>query len=152
MKGQNNKVVVIVGDGELNEGSSWEAMLVAASYQLDNLMIIVDRNQFQANMRTENLIPLNPLDKKFEAFGLSVKSVDGHDFNALEESLSQFPFKQGKPSVLIANTLRGKGLPSIQERADRWFCNFSDREVEELIDELHGNRKANITSETLTVR
>jgi transketolase len=152
MKGQNNKVVVIVGDGELNEGSSWEAMLVAASYQLDNLMIIVDRNQFQANMRTEDLIPLNPLDKKFEAFGLSVKSVDGHDFNALEESLSQFPFKQGKPSVLIANTLRGKGLPSIQERADRWFCNFSDREVEELIDELHGNRKANITSETLTVR
>jgi transketolase len=148
----DNRIVVITGDGELNEGSVWEALLVAQAYQLDNLLFIVDRNYFQANIRTEELIPLEPLAPKFEAFGGVVKRVNGHDFAALDEALQQVPFTDGRPSVLIADTVRGRGLPSIQERADRWFCNFTHEEVAELLEELHGVRRATIESEALIVR
>ncbi len=152
MKGGNNKVVVVTGDGELNEGTCWEAALVAQAYQLDNLIWVVDRNHFQANIRTEELIPLEPLQDKFKAFGFAVKRINGHDFDALDQAFAQFPIEAGKPNVIIADTVRGKGLPSIQERADRWFCNFSHEEVDALLKELHGEAQADLTSETLTVR
>lgn len=152
MRGDNNRVVVITGDGELNEGSVWEAVLVAQAYKLDNLIFWVDRNHFQANIRTEELIPLEPLQNKFEAFGCAVKRINGHDFEAMEKAFATIPLQSGKPSVIIADTIRGKGLPSIQERADRWFCNFTHEEVENLLKELHGEEQARLTSETLTVR
>ena len=152
LRKQNNKVVVVVGDGELNEGSMWEAMLVASAYKLDNLMIIVDRNHFQANEKTEDLIPLDPLDKKFEAFGCSPTIVDGHNFEMLEKTISKFPFQKNKISVIIAETVRGKGLPSIERRADRWFVNFKEEEIQQLIKELHGEQSAHLTSETIVAR
>lgn len=152
MRGLSNRVVVITGDGELNEGSVWEAVLVANAYKLDNLLFIVDRNHFQANIRTEELIPLEPLAPKFEAFGWQAKRVDGHSFTELDEALAEMPFGAGRPSVLIADTVRGRGLPSIQERADRWFCNFTHEEVDALLEELHGVRQAEIQSEALIVR
>ncbi|WP_237073737.1 transketolase [Mucilaginibacter mali] len=152
MRGGENKVVCILGDGELNEGTCWEAMLVANAYQLDNLIFVVDRNQFQANIRTEELIPLEPLTDKFEAFGAAVKRINGHSFDALHEAFGAYPFHPGKFNVVIADTMRGKGLPSIQERADRWFCNFSANEIDQLLLELHGNHTTQLTSETLIVR
>ena len=150
--GGNNKVVCILGDGELNEGTCWESVLVANAYKLDNLIFVVDRNHFQANMRTEDLIPLEPLHDKFTAFGAAVKRINGHDFAQLEEAFSTYPFEQGKLNVVIADTVRGKGLPSIQERADRWFCNFSQAEIDQLLLELHGETTTQLTSETLIVR
>ncbi len=152
LRKQKNKIVVIVGDGELNEGSNWEALLVAQAYRLDNLVVVCDRNQFQANIRTEELIPLEPMEKKFEAFGCVTSRVDGHDFKKLHQTFSQLDFENGKPKAVIADTVRGKGLPSIAERADRWFCNFSHDEVEALLKELHGEKKAELQSETLVVR
>lgn len=152
LRGQDNKVVVITGDGELNEGSNWEALLVAHAYRLDNLLIIVDRNEFQANVETEALIPLEPLADKFAAFGCAVERVDGHDFGALHEALRHFPYAANRPTVLIADTVRGKGLPSIARRADRWFCNFTQEEVADLLLELHGADKADLISEALMVR
>jgi transketolase len=152
MRGGKNKVVCILGDGELNEGTCWEAVLVASAYKLDNLIFVVDRNQFQANMATEDLIPLEPLHDKFTAFGASVKRIDGHSFDALHEAFSAYPFETGKLNVVIADTVRGKGLPSIQARADRWFCNFTHEEVESLLKELGGDETTELTSETLVVR
>ena len=154
LRGLDNRIVVITGDGELDEGTVWEALQVAAAKKLDNLLFIVDRNHFQANIRTEELIPLEPLAPKFEAFGGRVRRVDGHDFAALEAGLRALSDGggSGKPAVLIADTVRGRGLPSIQERADRWFCNFSHEEVAALLDELHGARQAEIVSEALIVR
>ncbi|MGZ3757257.1 MAG: transketolase [Mucilaginibacter sp.] len=152
ISGGNNKVICILGDGELNEGTCWEAMLVANAYKLDNLIFVVDRNHFQANMRTEDLIPLEPLAPKFEAFGASVKRINGHSFDELHQAFSAYPFEKGKVNVVIADTVRGKGLPSIQERADRWFCNFNHDEIEQLLLELHGNHDTLLTSETLVVR
>lgn len=152
MRDGKNHVFVILGDGELNEGSIWEGLLVASAKGLDNLVLIVDRNAFQANVPTENLIPLEPLEKKFEAFGCVVKRIDGHDFDAMEAAFSSFPFSTGKPSLVIADTIRGKGLPSIESRADRWFVNFTHDEVAMLLAELHGETEAALTSETLVVR
>jgi transketolase len=152
MRKGSNKVVCILGDGELNEGSCWEAILVANAYELDNLIFVIDRNHFQANVRTEDLIPLEPLHNKFTAFGAAVTRINGHNFDELHKAFSKYPFGKGHLNVVIADTIRGKGLPSIQERADRWFCNFSADEVEQLLEELHGNATTQLTSETLIVR
>lgn len=152
MKKQNNLVIVIVGDGEMNEGSFWEALLVANAYKLDNLVVVVDRNKFQANIRTEYLIPLEPLEKKFEAFNCIATRFNGHDFEMMDDAFRALDFTSGKVNVVIADTVRGKGLPSIQERADRWFCNFTNEEVGSLLAELHGETSAVIKSEILTVR
>lgn len=152
LRGQSNRIYAITGDGELNEGSVWETLLVANAYQLSNLTIIVDRNQFQANVRTEELIPLEPLADKFAAFGCEVRSVDGHDLTELEAAFRALPFNGNRVSVIIANTVRGKGLPSIEARADRWFCAFKENEIRQLLEELYGNVEALIESESLTVR
>lgn len=151
MRGGSNIVVVILGDGELNEGSIWEGCLTAAALKLDNLVVIVDRNHFQANVRTEELIPLEPIPDKFKAFGWDAVSMNGHDFQAMHATFQAWN-PLGKPTAIIADTVRGMGVPSIAERADRWFCNFSQDEVNELIDELHGKSSATLVSETLMVR
>jgi len=152
IRNTDNKIIVVTGDGELNEGSVWESLLVASAYNLDNLTIVVDRNEFQANMETEKLIPLEPLVDKFESFGCEVKRINGHSFDDLENTFTKLPFKKNKPSVIICDTVRGKGLPSIEKKADRWFVNFSKSEIKNLIKELHGEGEANLTSDTLTVR
>jgi len=152
IRGGKNKVVCILGDGELNEGSCWEAVLVANAYKLDNLVFVIDRNHFQANMPTEELIPLEPLADKFIAFGAAVARIDGHNYDALRSAFSKYPFQEEKLNVVIADTVRGKGLPSIERRADRWFCNFSVDEVAQLLQELHGEHATQLTSETLVVR
>jgi transketolase len=164
LRGSRNRIVVITGDGELNEGSVWETLLVANAYGLDNLTLVVDRNQFQANIRTEELVPLEPLSDKFKAFGCLVERIDGHDFHQLEQAFEPVLRPRlerrhatthgsgGKVRVIIADTVRGKGLPSIEARADRWFCSFTAKEVEQLLEELHGDKKAAIESETLVVR
>jgi transketolase len=151
LRGGTNKVYVLLGDGECDEGSVWEGLLVASAHHLDNLVVIVDRNDFQANARTEDLIPLEPLDRKLEAFGWHVRTTDGHDFAALRESFNASG-ADGRPSAIIARTVRGKGLPSIERRADRWFVNVSAAEVQALLEELRGQGHAQLTSETLMVR
>lgn len=152
MRKANNKIVVVVGDGELNEGTNWETLLVANALKLDNLLVIVDRNHFQANIRTEELIPLEPMEDKFRAFGAQVRRINGHSYAELDACFTDIDFISGGPKVVIADTVRGKGLPSIEERADRWFCNFSKEEISSLLQELHGADTTKLTSETLTVR
>lgn len=152
IRNRSNRVVVIVGDGELNEGSNWEACLVAHAYKLDNLVIVVDRNLFQANMRTEELIPMEPLEYKFSSFGCVPVNIDGHDFEDMESAFKNLPLSESKPSVIIAETVRGKGLPSIEARADRWFCNFSHSEIEQLLSEFHTSQRASLHSETIVAR
>jgi len=152
MSGGGNRVFVIVGDGELNEGSVWETALVAAAQKVDNLVFVVDRNEFQANLRTEELVPLEPIEAKFAAFGWATARIDGHDFDDMERSFSRLPFECGKPSVIVANTVRGKGLASMERRADRWFVALSRTEVEALIAELHGGAQAAVNAEAVIVR
>jgi len=136
-----NKIVVVLGDGELNEGSNWEAALVASSKKLDNLIAVVDRNKFQANAETEDIIKLEPLADKFKSFGWGVRTVDGHNFTDLKKAFTRLPIVSGRPNLIIANTIRGKGLPSIESRADKWFSEFTAEEAEMLIEEMKRESK-----------
>jgi transketolase len=151
-RGGRSRVFVLLGDGELDEGSVWEAALVAAAYRLDNLVAVVDRNEFQANARTEELIPLEPIPAKWEAFGWTCRTVDGHSFAALDAAFRHLPFRSGRPGALLARTVRGKGVPSLEARSDRWFANFTAKEVEALVRELRGGAAAALVTEGLVVR
>lgn len=152
LRSGSNRVFVLSGDGELNEGSMWEAILVAASQKLDNLVLVVDRNAYQANVPTETLNPLEPLEAKFQAFGWQAIRIDGHSFPEMEQAFTRIPARPGHPTAIIANTVRGKGLPSIECRADRWFANFTRQEVDDLLLELHGRSSAILASAPLIVR
>ncbi len=152
MSGGKSRVFVVLGDGELDEGSVWESLLVASAKRLDNLVLLIDRNEFQANVRTEELIPLEPLAAKLEAFGASVTTIDGHDFDEMEGALSSLPHEILRPTAIIARTVRGKGLASLERRADRWFVALTDAEVDALLAELRGGQDAVLTSETKVVR
>jgi len=150
--GAPTRVFVIAGDGELDEGSMWEAALVAAAKRLDNLVLVIDRNGFQANVATESLIPLEPLVDKLAAFGFAVTTVDGHDFGALDAAFAGLPAAGGRPCAVVARTVRGKGIPSIEARADRWFVRLSPAELEALTAELHGGASVELASPGLVVR
>jgi transketolase len=142
----------VLGDGECDEGSVWEAALVAAAHKLDNLVAIIDRNGYQANVATEELIPLEPLAPKWEAFGWRAIRVNGHDFDQLDRAFAELPVAHGKPSVIVADTVRNKGLPSLEGKPERWFVKLSPAEVEQLIAELHGASATELTSSPLMVR
>lgn len=152
LRGGPGRVFVLLGDGELDEGSVWEACLVAAAHRLDNLVAVVDRNGFQANLRTEDLLPLEPLTDKFAAFGWSAVATDGHDFDAMEDAFGRLPMAPGRPTVVIARTVRGKGLRSLEARADRWFANFTRAEVDALLRELHDGMAADVRTAGTVVR
>lgn len=111
------KVYTLLGDGELAEGSNWEAAMAASHYNLDNLVAIVDRNMLQITGKTQDVMKLEPLADKFRSFGFAVRSVDGHDINALMELFSQIPFKVGQPNLILARTIKGKGVSFIEDDA-----------------------------------
>ncbi len=112
-------VYTVLGDGEMAEGSNWEAMIFAAHNQLDNLCAILDYNKQQITGSNEEVYGLEPVRQKLEAFGWSVREVDGHDVEALTETLKQLPFEEGKPSFVIAHTTKGKGV-SYMEGVLKW--------------------------------
>lgn len=113
------RVFTILGDGELAEGSNWEAAMAAAHYHLDNLIAIIDRNGLQISGSTEAVNGLEPLDDKFRAFGFAVRHVDGHDLVKLSDTLRNIPFETGKPNLILAHTTKGKGISFI-ENAVEW--------------------------------
>ncbi|MEK9780706.1 MAG: 1-deoxy-D-xylulose-5-phosphate synthase N-terminal domain-containing protein, partial [Gammaproteobacteria bacterium] len=151
IKEYNNKTIVMVGDGEMNEGSVWEGILVANAKKLGNLIVVIDRNQFQANLRTEDLIPLEPLEEKLDSFGWNVSRINGHNFIEMDMAFNK-KHNNSQPHIIISDTIRGKGLPSIEADATRWFVHFSEDEVNMLIEELHGRKVAKLDSEKLLVR
>ncbi len=136
MDGASYKVYTMLGDGELAEGSNWEAALAAAKYGLDSLVAIIDRNRLQITGRTKDILNLEPLAEKFTAFSWSVRTVDGHDIAALTDVIQGVPFEVGKPSLIIANTIKGKGVPFMEDQA-RWHHGVpSDEQYEEAIRSL----------------
>ena len=131
MDKKDYKTYTLLGDGELPEGSNWEAALSAAQYKLDNLCVIIDKNNLQITAATKDVCSTDPLDKKWEAFGWSVKVVDGNDVEALLEVFNSLPFEQGKPSAIIANTIKGKGV-SFMENQLKWHHGVPNKEQYEL--------------------
>jgi len=139
------RVYTLLGDGELAEGSNWESMMVAAHYRLDNLTAIIDRNTLQITGPTEDVCCLEPLGEKLEAFGWSVVAVDGHDVAALGRVLGEVPLEVGKPSAVIARTIKGKGI-SFMENDPKWHHHVPDDEQYEQAQHELDTLLAEITS------
>jgi transketolase len=132
----NYKVYVLLGDGELVEGSNWESFLIAAHYSMDNLTAIIDRNNLQITGRTEDVCDVEPLEKKFRAFNWHVEIVDGHDISVLTDILSKIPFEKNKPNMVIANTIKGKGVSFI-ENDHTWHHHVpNDQQYQQAQEEL----------------
>ena len=135
LDGASFRVFTLMGDGELAEGSNWEAALAAAHYRLDNLTAIVDLNTLQISGRTRDVMNHEPLAEKWASFGWAVRTVDGHDFAALTAALEK-PLEPGKPSMVIARTLKGKGVSFMQDVA-KWHHGVpSDDEYARALAEL----------------
>ena len=117
MDGKTNRVYALMGDGEIAEGQIWEAAMSAAKYELDNLCGIVDVNGLQIDGATKDVMPSEPLDKKWEAFGWNVIKADGHDFESLEKAFNEAAACKGKPSVILAKTVKGKGVSFMENNA-----------------------------------
>ena len=110
MDHKDYRVYAVMGDGEIEEGQVWEAAMAASKYQLDNLCAVLDVNGLQIDGKTDDVMPSGPLDQKFTAFGWNVIPVDGHDYGALEDAFRQAEACKGKPTLLLAHTIKGKGI------------------------------------------
>lgn len=130
----NIKIFVLISDGELNEGTTWESLLFAAHHDLDNLITIVDYNKIQSLDFAKNVLKLEPLNKKFQSFGCNVKNIDGHNFNQIYRSL--LVKKNKKPTVIIANTIKGKGV-GFMENSILWHYKYpNEKELDIALKEL----------------
>ena len=130
------RTFVLLSDGELGEGSNWEAMMFAAHHKLDNLVVIIDYNKLQSLTTIEETLRIEPLAEKAVAFGWSVREVDGHDHSALCRQLSQGPLEDGKPTFLIAHTTKGKGVSFMQNSVEWHYKSPSSAELEAALKEV----------------
>lgn len=134
LQGSSRRTVVVLGDGELQEGSNWEAAMTAAHYGLGSLTAVVDRNRLQQGARTEDTMGLDPLPEKWASFGWEVREVDGHDYHQLLEALTHTG--GSRPVCVIANTVKGKGISFIEDRAAWHHKVPTDEQVESALEEL----------------
>lgn len=140
--GRSYRVFTLLGDGELTEGSNWEAAMSATHYHLDNLIVIVDRNKLQITGPTENVMTLESLFEKFAAFGFALRRCDGNDVGDLVRTLESTPFETGKPSLILAHTVKGKGVSFI-ENVVPWHHKVpSDEEMSRALAELENAERA----------
>src|SRR5262245_311658 len=134
LRGITNRTFVVLGDGEMQEGSNWEAAMTASHYQLDTLTAVVDRNRLQQGARTEETKQLEPLQDKWVSFGWDVREIDGHDY---EQLLAAFaPSTSGRPVCVIANTLKGKGVSFMEDRVEWHHKVPNPEQIEDAIREL----------------
>ncbi len=129
--GAAHRVFVIMSDGECDEGAVWEAALIAGQHQLDNLVAVIDYNHLQGFGRTTAVADLEPFADKWRAFGWDVREVDGHDFAQLLDTLNALPFSLGIPNVIIARTIKGKGVSFMENSLD-WHYKYPQGEELEL--------------------
>jgi transketolase len=134
---QDSRTVVLMGDGELQEGSVWEAALSAPRFGLENLLAIVDHNGFQASAAVDRILPLDPLEAKWRSFRWNTQVIDGHDMESILGALERFPAEAG-PTVIIADTVKGRGVPSVEGRARAHFTTLREDEVREALAALEG--------------
>jgi transketolase len=127
------RIFALISDGECDEGSIWEAAMFASHHQLDNLTAIVDYNKIQSLGAVKDILGLEPLAAKWEAFGWAVREIDGHNTDQIEAALKELPYQEGKPTCVIAHTIKGKGV-SFMENKLLWHYRSPD--VEELAHAL----------------
>ena len=131
-----SRTVVLASDGELDEGSNWEAILFAPQHELDHLWLVVDYNKIQSFGRVSEVLELAPLADKFRAFRWAVREVDGHNISQLAETFAAIPFEAGKPSVVVANTVKGKGVSFMEDDLAWHYKSPSEEQLAGAIREL----------------
>jgi transketolase len=136
-----SKVYVLMGDGELAEGSNWEAASAASMHKLDNMLVFIDRNKLQISGPTINVMSYEPLDERWRSFGWSVRIIDGHDFNAIIENSRAIPFEKGKPSVIIADTIKSKGLSFAENKVEYHYWKTNPEEMQQAERDLDNIEK-----------
>lgn len=135
LKDRYNKIICIIGDGEIDEGQVWEAMMFLGNSNLKNITIIVDRNNIQQSENTESIMPLEPLQQKLEAFNLVTFQINGHDFNEINDVMKKIEIIE-RPTIIVANTIPGKGV-SFMENDYTWHSKAPSKEEAKLaIEEL----------------
>jgi len=139
LSNKTSRVFVLQGDGEINSGPVWEAAMSAGKYQLDNLITIIDRNACNMEGNTETIMPLEPLEDKWGSFGWSVKTVDGHNVSELFENLSSVPFEKGKPTCIIAKTVKGKGVTYMEGKFNFHHAKINDKDYDTCVACLEKN-------------
>lgn len=144
MTGKAFRVYALCGDGELEEGIIWEAVMFAVKYRLDNLCMIVDCNGLQIDGRTEDVMPMEPLDARFAAFGCDPVRLNGHELDDIEKGFARFESNRGsgKVTVLLMDTLKGKGVAYMEEMAEWHGKAPNDRQYELAMAELKAHRMA----------
>ncbi len=130
------RTFVLLSDGELDEGSNWEAILFAPQHQLDNLVAIVDYNKIQSFGSVKDVLDLDPLGDKFRAFRWAVKEVDGHNMQELAEVFRSLPLESGRPTAIIAHTVKGKGVSFMEDQLAWHYKSPTDEQVEIALKEL----------------
>jgi len=131
LDGRDAKVYVVLGDGELAEGSNWEAAAAASHHKLDNLVAFVDRNKFQHGGRTVDFMSYEPLDRRWEAFGWAVRVIDGNDLQQVYGNIMDTPFEKGKPSMIIADTIKAKGVHFMEDKASSHYWKVNEDELKD---------------------
>lgn len=135
-EGRPYRVYVLLSDGELDEGSNWEPILFAPHHGLDNLVAIIDYNKIQSFGRVKDILDLDPLAAKLQACRWAVREIDGHDYDQIENALRAAPFEPGKPSVIIAHTVKGKGVSFMEDRLLWHYRSPNDELLAQALDEL----------------
>lgn len=133
------KTYVLIGDGELAEGSNFEALLFGAHHNLDNLILIIDYNNLQSLTTVEKTLNILPLDEKIKAFGWNFFEVDGHDHSAIHEVLLNIP-SNGKPTVIVANTIKGKGVSFMENKVEWHYKSPNDEEYIQALNEINNEK------------
>ena len=116
LDGRDYYVYCIMGDGEIQEGQVWEAAMSAAHYKLDHVIAFVDHNHLQIDGNNDEVMTVNPIDEKFRAFGWNVMTIDGHDFDAISDAIDAAKAQQGKPTLIVAETVKGKGVSFMEDQ------------------------------------
>ena len=135
-QGKDLRVYTLLGDGEIEEGQVWEAMMFAHHYELDNLCVIVDNNDLQIDGRIADVIDPYPIPEKFEAFGAHVVEIDGHDFDQIEAALNEAKATKGVPTAIIMKTLKGKGVSFMEDQAGWHGKAPNDEQYAQAMEEL----------------
>lgn len=133
MKGYDNTIYVILGDGEMDEGIVWESLMSITHFNLDNMVIIVDKNGYQLDGPTDEIMGLSSIDKKLEAFGLDVETVNGH---SIEELITVLPKKTGKPRAVVANTIKAHGISFLENNKMSHQCVLTKKKYEQAVEEI----------------
>ena len=136
LQNKDYRVFAVTGDGELQEGQIWEAAMFASQYKLDNLIVYVDANGLQIDGRTGDVMSVEPIDKRFEAFGWNVQRINGHDFEEIEKATENAKAVKGQPCAIICNTVKGKGVSFMEDKAGWHGVAPKKDEYEQAVKEL----------------